>query len=180
MAMHTVFCIIGRSASGKSSITKEVASRLNLKILKSYTTRPMRQGETSDNSDHIFITSEQVAQYQHVAYTTINSYEYFATQEQVDESDLYVIDPKGFFELYSNKNDTTELVSIYITIPQRISRLRALERGDDISIWDTRYKDEDDQFTAFETSCSADYVLVNDNTFEDAVTKMIEFIQQHK
>lgn len=178
--MHTVFCIIGRSASGKSSITKEVAFRLNLKVLKSYTTRPPRQGETTENGDHIFITSEQVAQYQHVAYTKINSYEYFATQEQVDESDLYVIDPKGFFELHSNVSKDTKLVPIYIALTQRVARLRAFERGDDILVWESRYKDEDDQFTAFEERGAADHVIVNNGTFEDAVTKLTEIIQQYR
>ena len=40
--MHTVFCIIGRTASGKSTIVNAVAKDLNLKILKSYTTRARR------------------------------------------------------------------------------------------------------------------------------------------
>lgn len=175
--MHTVFCIIGRSASGKSSITKEVAKRLGLKILKSYTTRPMRPGETPETSDHIFITSEQVAQYNHVAYTKINDYEYFATQEQLDECDLYIIDPKGFYELYSNVSKDTRLIPVYITLPQRIARSRALQRGDDISVWDERYSNENDQFTAFEDRLSTEPVLQNDGTFEDAVEKMIEIIQ---
>ena len=178
--MHTVFCIIGRSASGKSSITKEVASRLNLKVLKSYTTRPPRQGETTENSDHIFITSEQVAQYNHVAYTKINEYEYFATQEQLDEADLYVIDPKGFFELYSNISKDTKLVPIYIALPQRIARCRAIERGDDILVWEGRISDENDQFTAFEERGAANHVIVNDGTLEDAITKLTEIIQQYR
>lgn len=178
--MHTVFCIIGRSAAGKSSITKEVASRLNLKVLKSYTTRPPRQGETTENGDHIFITSEQVAQYNHVAYTKINEYEYFATQEQLDEADLYVIDPKGFFELYSNVSKDTKLVPIYIALPQRIARCRAIERGDDILVWEGRINDEDDQFTAFEERGAANHVIVNDGTLEDAITKLTEIIQQYR
>lgn len=178
--MHTVFCIIGRSASGKSSITKEVAKRLGLKILKSYTTRPMRPGETPETSDHIFITSEQVAQYNHVAYTKINDYEYFATQEQLDECDLYIIDPKGFYELYSNVSKDTKLVPIYIALPQRIARCRAIERGDDILVWEGRISDENDQFTAFEERGAANHVIVNDGTLEDAITKLTEIIQQYR
>ena len=43
---HKIFCIIGRSASGKSTITNNVANKLGMKILKSYTTRTMRKEET--------------------------------------------------------------------------------------------------------------------------------------
>lgn len=38
MAKHKIFCILGRSASGKSTIAKEVAKQLGLTVVKSYTT----------------------------------------------------------------------------------------------------------------------------------------------
>ena len=44
--MHKLFCIIGRTGSGKSTLVKKAANELGLKILKSYTTRPMRESES--------------------------------------------------------------------------------------------------------------------------------------
>lgn len=69
--MHTLYCILGRTSSGKSSIAKEAAKKLNMTVLKSYTTRSMRPGETVDNSDHIFISPNDVEKYKPnmVAYT---------------------------------------------------------------------------------------------------------------
>ena len=45
--IHTVYCILGRTGSGKSTVTKEAAKQLNMNILRSYSTRQyLRQGET--------------------------------------------------------------------------------------------------------------------------------------
>ena len=36
--MHKIYCVMGRTASGKSSIAKEVAKRLNMNVMTvSYT-----------------------------------------------------------------------------------------------------------------------------------------------
>ena len=82
--MHTLYCILGRTSSGKSSIAKEAAKKLNMTVLKSYTTRSMRPGETVDNSDHIFISPDDVEKYKPnmVAYTDRVGYCSFATKEQ--------------------------------------------------------------------------------------------------
>mgnify|MGYP000171644499 FL=1 len=104
---HKVFCIIGRSASGKSTITKNVANKLGMKILKSYTTRTMRKEETFDNSDHVFITNKEVDLYRNnmIAYTERSGYCSFATKQQILESDFYIINPDGYNELKQNIKD---------------------------------------------------------------------------
>lgn len=79
--MHTVFCIIGRTASGKSTIANAFADKLGLTILKSYTTRARRKNEVGDKCDHTFIKPEEVEQYRDdmVAYTERAGYCSFAT-----------------------------------------------------------------------------------------------------
>lgn len=54
--MHKVFCIIGRTASGKSTIVSAVAKDMKLKVLKSYTTRTRRKNEVGKHCDlHLFL-----------------------------------------------------------------------------------------------------------------------------
>ena len=103
--MHTLYCILGRTSSGKSSITKEAAKKLNMTVLKSYTTRSMRPGETVDNSDHIFISPNDVEKYKPnmVAYTDRVGYCSFATKEQILNSNFYIIDPVGYIHLNSKQ-----------------------------------------------------------------------------
>jgi guanylate kinase len=61
--MHKLYCIIGRTASGKSTITRLATEKLKMNVLKSYTTRKPRKGETAKNSDHIFILPKDVDSY---------------------------------------------------------------------------------------------------------------------
>lgn len=139
---HKVFCIIGRSASGKSTLTKNVANKLNMRILKSYTTRTMRKGETFDNSDHVFITNKEVDLYKNnmIAYTERSGYCSFATKQQILESDFYIINPDGYNELKQNIKDlNVELIPVYIKIPYSENIKRAKARGDYDS-WFENYK----------------------------------------
>ena len=55
---HTVYCILGRTSSGKSTITRLAAKELNMVVLKSYTTRDKRKGEEL-NSDHILFQKKK-------------------------------------------------------------------------------------------------------------------------
>ena len=152
-----LFCIIGRTSSGKTSLTKAVAKRLNLKVVKSYTTRPLRPGEIEKESDHYFISEEEYPNYKNdiVAYTEINGYRYFTTSKELEECDMYVIDPEGYYIL-SNKIYSGEYlkgiktIPIYISTPYDIAKERAAERGDDLKAWDERYDSENAQFSEFE------------------------------
>ena len=116
------FLFIGRTASGKSSIAKEVCRRLGLKQVKSYTTRPKREGETEENSAHYFVTkddfefimSDSQVNNGIAAYTEINGYEYCTTIDILDDSDIYVIDPDGVEYLKNhctNKYDFIEIMN---------------------------------------------------------------------
>ena len=89
--MHKLYCIIGRTASGKSTITRLASEKLNMNVLKSYTTRKPRKGETAKNSDHTFISTENVNSYRNdmVAYTERVDYCSFATKQQIMNSDFF-------------------------------------------------------------------------------------------
>lgn len=111
--MKKIILVVGRSASGKSSITREACNKLHLNLVKSYTTRPPRPKELTGESDHYFITEEeyetQKDQFDIVAYTEINGFKYFTTEDILNNSDVYVIDPKGIEYLKS-------IVSISISL----------------------------------------------------------------
>ena len=178
--MHTLYCILGRTSSGKSSITKEAAKKLNMTVLKSYTTRSMRPGETVDNSDHIFISPDDVEKYKPnmVAYTDRVGYCSFATKEQILNSNFYIIDPVGLYTLKLKTRDIdVRLVSIYITTPYTTAEERAKKRGD----YDSRkqnYAAENDSFSNFEKSNLIDYRILNDRSLEASVEKMINIIRK--
>ena len=39
MSKNKLYCVIGRTSSGKSSLTRKVADELGLTVIQSYTTR---------------------------------------------------------------------------------------------------------------------------------------------
>lgn len=172
------FLFIGRTASGKSSIAKAVCEKMGLTQVVSYTTRPMRKSE-KNGADHIFITDEEVLQYEDdiAAYTEINGYKYFTTYDVIDKSDIYVIDPIGVDNLKIKCGDRYEFVEIYIRTPQDLSETRARLRGDKLKDCKQRWVAENQQFTDYEKRQTFAWNLRNDRPFEESVDKVCSWIQ---
>ncbi len=125
--MKTVFLVVGLSGSGKDSIARALET-CGFKVLLSYTTRPARyEGENT----HIFITPEEADQYrnQMVAYTLFDNHEYFCTRDQLDQCDIYIIDPDGIDYLKEKVKDIN-FVTVFIHVPfeERVARMKS--RGD--------------------------------------------------
>ena len=152
---------------------------MGLKLVKSYTTRPMRPGEEKD-SDHIFITEDEVDQYRNqiAAYTEIDGYKYFTTYDVIDQSDVYVIDPAGITSIKEKCGDRYKFVEIYIWVTKEIARRRAIERGDDMGKFKSRYEDEHLQFAEYEGNSNLRYFLRNIRPFEESVEIVCTWIQK--
>ena len=153
--MKKLFCIMGRTCSGKTTLAKTVAATLHMKVLRSYTTRPMREGENEHTSDHIFISEDEVKLFQGkiAAYTEINGYKYFVTRDMIMESDIYVIDPNGYkmlVDTVERKNMKIKLVPIYIDVDVNDQERRYRARGNTRNEFWERYKSEAEQFDKFE------------------------------
>lgn len=154
-----IYLIAGRTGAGKDYLVAkliELSKQINgtpWKQVKSYATRPPR---TPDEDTHTFISPEKVKDYKDkmVAYTKIGDYEYFATDEQVLESDMYIVDPNGIEELTKNMPDT-EFQIVYVRANDDINRrINAVKRAEnkikEEEIFDKRNAAEDEQFTEFE------------------------------
>lgn len=139
--------IIGRSGRGKDTLANYLAEKKGMKVLKSYTTRePKFEGEDS----HIFISEDEVDNYPNkVASTVLNDTIYFATQEQYDDSDIYIIDPYGFDELMK-KCPSDDYTLVYVDADEDVAREHAMVRGDKPEVYDKRVRKEDADFKAFE------------------------------
>lgn len=123
-----IVLIVGESGSGKSTICNLLTTRYGLKQVESYTTRPMRyEGE----SGHTFVDDAEFDALDNMcAYTVFDGYKYGATQEQVDNADLYVIDLDGvdYFMSHYKGRKIPMVVYIKTSMPTRVERM--LKRGD--------------------------------------------------
>lgn len=153
-----IFGIVGESSSGKDSIANELEQQ-GYKVLKSYATRPRRLNESDT---HIFISKEEVKQYKDdmVAYTKIGEYEYFSTQQQLQECDIYIIDPRGI-DYLKEKITNIRIVTIYINVNEFTRIQRARLRSDNEIERIKRFIAEYDQFKDFKTHANFDYSVSN-------------------
>ena len=117
---------------------KEMEARLGLHTLMSYTDRPMRETEKKGRCDHTFVTKEEADMLlkdtsKVIAYTTSieDGYRRFATIDQLQNADLYIIDPNGVDTLKLCKNpvlENMEFVEIYVRVPYQKAKENAKRR----------------------------------------------------
>lgn len=127
--MKNIYLIIGPSGSGKTTIANELEKRYGLKQVQSYTTRPPRyDGERG----HIFVSDEEFDAVCNppTAYTKFNGYRYGVTDKEIDESDIYVIDPAGAVYMAEQYAGDKTIYAIRLDIRPRYCYQRMLERGD--------------------------------------------------
>lgn len=151
--------LVGESASGKSSIEKELVSMGYNKII-TYTTRPMRK-EDVDGETYHFITEEQFNSMkkrgmfaEHASY---RGWQYGTAKEDCTNDKVVVLTPHGLRQLKKNKD--LDIISFYIKVPRRDRLIKILERGDDIEEAYRRNLSDVGQFDGIEDE--VDYVIKN-------------------
>lgn len=118
-----LFLCIGKSGSGKSTITNILSYVANYTVLFSYTNRsPRYVGEVG----HIFVTDEEFDQLENiVAFTQYDDKKYAATKEQVDGADFYIIDVIGVETLLKKYHTDRQIIVLYFdtNVNTRINRM---------------------------------------------------------
>jgi guanylate kinase len=124
-----LYLFVSPSGSGKTTIVDELECNHKYKSLQSYTTRPARY---ENEYGHIFITDDEFDKLENiVAYTEYNGFRYCATEELLNECDLYVVDCDGVETLLEKYNNTERQIYIFYfdtTVATRIDRM--VDRGD--------------------------------------------------
>lgn len=138
---NILIALVGKSGSGKTTIANKLHDVCGYSVLKSYTTRAPRH---LGDDDHVFVSDEEFDKLTDiVAFTEFNGYRYCATKEQVDEADIYVIDPYGLKQLRTLYKGKKKIVPIYIDVPMEICLERMRARGDnEDKCWDRLRHDE--------------------------------------
>lgn len=148
-----LFLIVGRTASGKSTVEAQLNQIYNSEPIKSYTTRPARPNDET----HTFVDQKRFDELRNslVAYTKINDYEYGVTAHQIIRGSFYVIDPvgveylvnSGFFDRQKHIYPTI----IHLDVPEDIRLERFLKRGGTKEAFVERQKSEDIAFAPLDS-----------------------------
>ena len=139
--MGKIFCLMGKSSSGKDTIFKQLIGdkELNLAPVISYTTRPIRHNE-NHGVEYYFISDEKLQQYIEMGkliekreYQTINGKWSYCTVDdgQIDlqkpVSYLLIVTLEAYCSL-RNYFGTDNIVPFYIDVDDGIRLERALRR----------------------------------------------------
>lgn len=172
-----LFCILGRSASGKDTLSAEICKEMGLEKLMSYTTRPAR---SQQDCTHIFTTIEKMIEHsekgQIAAWSKIGENYYWSTIGQLYTCDIYVTDYVGLKQIKELDRDDIKIVTIYIAADENSRRQRAyLRHPSGKDAYEQRIAAENAQFSELEEKEDWDYCIYNDR-FEDAYNRLKQIV----
>lgn len=136
-----IFCLIGKSSSGKDTISKKLLQdkELNFKPVILYTTRPIRHNENQGLEYH-FVAEELLARYRKIGkiieqrdYNTINGRWSYCTiddgQINLSQDNYYLL--IATLESYKNLQNyfgVSNVIPLYIEVDDGVRLVRALDR----------------------------------------------------
>ena len=149
--MKRLYMIIGETGAGKDTVTDLLCEKTGFRKVVSYTDKPIRTDQV-DGVHHYFLSPEEFTKKKDhsdiLGYTKIGEHRYMATMDQIDDkTKFYIIDPKGAVEMERLYGDQTDLIKIYIHVPEELRRIRTRNRG--CYNFDERMRDEKKQFDEF-------------------------------
>lgn len=174
--MKNIYLIVGKSGSGKDTIVNNLCEQAGYKRLVSYTTRPPRN-DVNDKKSHIFATVNDYKRMRKngdiIAETYYNGNYYWATRQQADKSDLYIIDPAGVTSIKRQYFDK-HIVVIYIDASEKTRKARMKQRGDKQKDIRKRIKNDEIDFNA--QLLKFDERVSNDNVDLQSVVTQVNAI----
>ena len=188
MRNNKLFVILGKSASGKSTIMREVLSKLEIPVLLSCTTRPPRPNEV-DGIDYNFVTfstfdedykNENILEYDVFRIDSLKeTWVYYTKKSDLllpTTSQIKIVSPVGLAQLMGNKELRDDIVSIYIDAPDKLRKKRYLTRSTSPDSMNDRFERDNQAFQHLFT----DYIILNDEntSINEASNQLINIIER--
>ena len=194
--MGKIYCIIGKSSTGKDTIYKLLLARedLNLQTIVSYTTRPIRSKEVPGEEYNFVSIEEKDALLEEGKVIEIRKYDtvygpwfYFTVDDgnvKLDENDYILIGTIESFEKlkeYYGEN----IIPIYIEVDDGMRLERALKRERKQS--EPKYEEMCRRFLADQADFSQEKlekaginnIFVNNEDREETCERIAQFIKAH-
>ena len=188
MKNNKLFVILGKSASGKSTIMREVLAKLEIPVLLSCTTRPPRENEVQ-GVDYNFVDmhtfdsdykNENILEYDVFRIDSLKqTWVYYTKKSDLlvpTTSQIKILSPVGLAQLMSHKELKDNIVSIYIDCPDRLRQKRYLSRCTSPDNMNDRFKRDEKAFQHLVT----DYIILNDEnmSIHEASNQLINIIKR--
>lgn len=192
--MGKIYCVMGKSSSGKDSIYRELLRRGEppLEAIVPYTTRPVREGEIP-GKDYIFCDEERVQQLADErriielrAYQTVHGiWKYFTVDDgQIDlehRSYLYIVTLEGYIRIreYFGAH-RVEPIYIEVEDGERLMRAIARERQQTVPQYEEmcrRFLADAGDFSEEKLMEAGVAVRFSNEEFEETVRRVSAYIR---
>lgn len=181
-----MICILGKTCSGKTTIVDELLKNHGFSKIITYTTRPMRTGETN-HKDYHFISNKEFmdkiredffAEWK--TYTTKQGIWHYGVslQDIINSSDksIVIITPEGFRDLRERFN--FNCFSIYINCSNNIIIDRLIKRGDNNDEAARRLKADNKDFKHVEKD--VDRIVYNNGDINETIKEIVRLINERR
>ena len=184
-----MICILGKTASGKTSIVNKLVKLHNMKQIITYTSRPIRKNEKHDVTYH-YISEDEFKQKilegffaEWKMYNTELGIWYYGTAlkdiEEADKNSIIILTPAGYKDV-SEKFSKDMFISIYIYADDSTILKRLKSRGDNENEAVRRLQHDSIDFEGIENE--VDYIVYNNECMDmdNVINKIIECIRSYK
>lgn len=173
--MKPILLLVGKSASGKTTLAEDLEKKCGIKAIPSYTTRPPRY---SGEKGHIFVTENEFDELTDIlAYAETGGYRYAVTKQMFEDEQYgaYVIDNTGIKYLNAHYNGERPWYVAHITAPlmQRFNRM--MERQGDIEFALNRIEHDAVEFRDIPYNIMIENA---DGKYDEALTVLYMFCKQ--
>lgn len=173
-----IICLIGKTSSGKNTISDLLSLSYNIPQAISTTTRPMRKGETQDKEYH-FITKEEfdkrdfIETREYQVYNGDTWYYGYEKNEFNHDNCIAIVDVQGYYSLREYFGDI--VIPFFIYASEDTLRKRLKLRGDNPQEINRRLEDDEVKFKNFIDSNDY-YKICNDSDDINLAVKEIKGI----
>lgn len=130
--MEKIFCILGKSSSGKDTLVSMTSEELKMPIATSFTTRPKREGEV-EGREYNFITDEEfkdlykkdmLAEFTSYNIADVGVSYYGLTKEELEKGKhtLVIVNPDGLQQLINIYGDKVVTILVECDGIERLER----------------------------------------------------------
>lgn len=177
-----IFCIIGKTGVGKTTIAKAVSTTLNIPIIVTYTNRPKRPNE-KNGVDYHFVDDkyfddniDDFIDLRCYKVATGEIWKYGISKKQINKRDNYivVIDTVG----YENLSKHFDTKAIIIDSYDNIIIDRLIQRGDSLEEVERRLEDDKNKIEKFleKTPIEKRIMIFNNDNIYSAKVDCIQSI----
>lgn len=178
-----MICLIGKTASGKDTIAKELVNKYGYKRIVTYTTRPIRDGE-KEGVNYYYISKDEFLRMidnddfaEWKKYKTVDGDWYYGVAlKDLDQSkkSILIVTPDGYKDIIDTLGYRPKSIYIYANSETIIKRLS--QRGDSREEALRRIHSDNKDFK--DVALLVDKIVYNNahDKLDNVILKIIEYI----